>query len=1303
MAEKLTFLQRKYGRGYQGANVEVSNESIAPEPQFQGYDLNELLSRAREGTSDQIVDLLTQRGVTSEEIAQARAFLDAHPGYASEYRAQLAAGIEKMQRMRPDQIAATIRDELQALSSPTISEDDLKRFERDGILIPAVIPVNMMQSAVREKDLRADVAKTAGKKIGKVKKNKPTERLAYVAGAATITGVATWADYQFSKDGFGKFSDGLINQLGLEEAMKAIGNGAYETYQSLISLAVERGAPLTEAQQLLLGRGLAATVLTGLVLGYIFYSKMVSPTVRDAINPWKHPVRGTLTLGTMGLVALIAVTGMDERAREAPASGILAGEIDKRWTKRAQSIKDAGTKVAAIPQKMQQPIDRAVQTAFETGTAKTGPLTVASWLSLRGNTKDAKGRLIGDRFLRDMGSAPGLEPLQQAAVKARDAVIAARKAVDAAKGDARAIAEERLKKAEEDLEKAESQLESFSGTITLSDSNKKKSDAIFAAINTVNKLEKYRTLGMKEGDGASQLVQYLTGSLPMPKSGEDLSPLLKQLTAGLTIGDEERDKLIKYFAASIPKSAGELVANFEKMIESANRKKDIGPAGAFFGDMSLSRDLPFAELYDLQKDYPMEVVAVLRRIVLLNRLTEYLKDVQRELERSAQTKLNLNIPIEIPDLGFSEAEILRLVIPEKGEGYNFQNVLHPTWGDTIANAVWGTEEAWQMRDAVFKKGNIPTNMQESFWQKALYTGVKDGAYLFFILFSILLSGKLVKSKDRIDEEDLDKDVERIHQREDELIGALVGYAEAFNADIVGKLNRGGAAITSGSLANDAFRKHVAFVLRREILSSMPDPRESGKTMAASPDGIAFMHQSSKRFDPSGEYSRTIRNGYVQALENWADRLKQDPFEIIKELLAKVDPQFQTTADALVKFNAANPGTKERDQALKSLLEAFKTREKEILSAEATQLEFAKARLEARAEAIHGLVGDKDDRDIVLDGSDPKLTEKNMVAVFMLPDISGEIAALQDTIAELVARGATITPPDPDQVRLTQAEWDREREAFMQREREMLVRGSGVSGDASEMMRQINAFVGSISKGIQPIKNELEAYLKTINPDASVSFEYTYSHQRKGPTIAAIFTDARNPDQILEIPFLHKIPSAEMNTSEKALQGIRDWAKVDGPLAQRLRVNALFDNNRNEFNDALRKVEAFSTSLQAEQDAVAQNADTINTLFRSRSIMNAQLPLMKKLSDGTPLTNEELLVFTDPQRGIPEMWKGSITTALDRATRRGFRDLTGKRIIVALDQNLEGFLAAVPADAQLPVNIATLPGRDVMSILRAMTM
>lgn len=1274
MAGTERFLQRKLARGFRGQDVPAPAELFADEPQFQGPDVSELLKDAHGGATKQMVGMLTKRGVTSEEMQEARVYLGANPEYALEYRNELITAIDKMKGTPPAEIQEMLQRELQILYSPSADPRELERLQKDGILAPLIVPLQMMQPAVGVDKTRLALSKITDKKVGKVKRGKAGRRAIAWGSSAAITGAGTFFDFTFGKVSIGDLVDVAIEKVGLEKMLQAAGNGTYEAYQYAVRPFVENnGHAMSAIEQLALGKGLLTMTITGGMLAYLFHRKMKVDKVRDLVNFKKHPIHATMTSAALSIFLMSGGAAVDKKITEAPPSAVLAKTIKQNLEGRTVAIAAAVKTVESLHKKMQDPIDAAVLKAYKTGVEATGPLTASAWLALEGNVKDEGGKTIRERFIADMGTGRTLADAKKKAGEAREKAENLRQKAGAMKaGPAKTKAEQAASDAESSAKTAEGAVDSFKSGGTVSPENLARFDAIEKAVNKVNEMDKYKALKMKRGYGAKQLVKLLTDPLP--------------------------------------KDAQELRAYFTSMLAIANKKESITLSGAVLGNIKpwtadfWQQSLSFAGLYDLQKNYPPQLVELMRKVAALSVISEYLADVQKELATSAKVSIDLKVQINIPSLGFTEEEILALVIPKQGPDFNFENVLKPSKIDLVWNMIWGTPEAWKTREQIVKRDLVDNEMSENLAPRIAY---KSGIYsVFFLLLAGSVWGSAIfrRRMDRIDEENLDKDIERMHAKEDELVVGIMNYAEAFSTDVVANLKREGEMVSSTNLTNDAFKAHIAFVLRRELLQTIPDPRMRGKMLSESPDGVAFMNRTSKRFDENGEYSLQIRNAYERKLGEWMDALKQDMFGTIEDLLTKVDPGFQVTAKALTRFDGTNPGSKEREQAITDLKEVFKTREKGLLSAEAERMAFAIARLNARREVVERMVGDEDDVALVLNGEDSpntKLTKDNIIASYILADIDAEIQATVAIIDQLKDRGATIKAPDAIQVELTEAEWQKEREVFMKREMANLTQGSAVSGKEEEIVDQLNAYVLAISKGIQPIKTELENYIKTLNPNASLTFVYGYNVARKGPTVTALLSDTRSPDSApLSIPFSYKIPSAEGKTSSKVLEDTAAWAKPDGILSQRLRVNALFDNNRSEFQDALQKLTATSPSLQFERSTAEQNAELINTLIRTNNIMKAQLPLMEDLIAGKTLSPQELRYFTGPMTNVPGVWKGSFTNSLERAMRARFPNIPGKKIIVVFDTDFMGYIAAVPENSTIPADIASIPDQDKMSILRA---
>ncbi len=1205
------FLEFRQGKGSRGPNVEAPSGLIAPEAQFQGPDITDLLKDAQAGAAGQLVEMLTQRGVTSDEMREARAYLETHPDLSREYRTEFMAALERVKDMPKEQVVEILENELKIINSPDTSPQELERYKKEGILAPLIIPLQLLQPKIGGDKAREGIRKVAGNKIAKVPRAHAGPRAAYYAAGAAITGTATYFDYTFSKPAVGDIVTALVDKIGVQKAVQLFGQGHYKVYETATNLIGKNSAPLSEIDQAALGQGMITTYVVAALLGYISKRKQDASSPGDLVSR-KHPYHAAGFALAAGGLLLAAPSTVDKKIIEAQPSAILGAKVSGNLQSKTAAITAAGKTIEGLPQRIQDPINAAVNQMFNVGKPKTGRLTAAAWLALEGDVKDSSGKTIRERYMADM---------------AVNGVVAPK------------------------------DIEMF--------------DAILEATNNINTSEKYSNLGLKAGNGAKNLVQILT--------------------------------------APLPAQAQALDAYFKSMLVIAKKKEQVTLRSAVLGDINpLDEEFwkhqpSFAEIYALQANYPAQVVTLMRKVAGLKVISEYISDIEKDLKTGAKTKLvklDIRVPIDIPSLGFTESEIMNLVVPKKGEGFDFENALNRSKSEVVWNMIWGTPEAWKMREALVKRDLIDNKMSENLSSKLAYKGGIYSVFIFLLVASVIFSGTFAKKRERIDEENLDQDADNLHAKENELVEGVVNYVEAFTSDVIGTLRHEGSQVTASTVINDAFRMHVAFVLRRKVLQETPDPRERGKNMSESPDGIAFMNQTSKRFSPEDvEYSQKIRDAYVKRLNQWMDSLKADPFGTIESLLVDVDPQFRPTADALVRLNAANPGNVEREQALSDLNRVFDIREKSIISAEATRLALSVARLEAREEAVRGMVGDADDVVVYLDGSDPGLTKQNIIASYILSDIEAETYALRATIEGLQEKGATVTPPDPEQAHLTEEDWFRERDAFLARERTGLVQGTDITGNEDQVVSQLNSFVGAISQGIQPIKNELLTRLRAINPSATISFEYGYNHARRGPTITATYGDSRNPSEFISLPYARKVPSADENSSAKVIDSIRDWAKPDGVLEQRLRVNALYGANRGEFISALQTLQSLSPSLQFDRDTAVQNAATIDTLMRAGNILRIQKPLIEELIADKALSPEDIRLFTNPQ-SIPGIWRGSFTDALERAMRSRFANMTDKKIIVAFDKNNIGYIAAVPIDANLPVDIAALPDRDKISVLRA---
>jgi hypothetical protein len=801
--------------------------------------------------------------------------------------------------------------------------------------------------------------------------------------------------------------------------------------------------------------------------------------------------------------------------------------------------------------------------------------------------------------------------------------------------------------------------------------DRSKLDLILAACRKINALPEYAAIGMKEKDGARQLLHYLTE--PLPKDAEALGN------------------------------------HFKTMLDLSNERANVSLIGAIFGKINpfsasfWRSSVGMETLFRMQEQYPKEYATLIQKVQGLQVINTYLSALQAELKNGpAKVSVDLSLQLALPSLGYTSEEIQKLTIPRE----DFRDVLEPNKVDAIVNLFWGTSTAWKARQDIVARDLVQNRMGDSdgstevLLQRLSYEGAIYSAFLFLVIGSILISGSLRKKLNRWYEADMDAYTEKLSAKEDELINGIIAYAQALSAESSAVLRQGGEQANANNLIGDPFRKAVSVALRKHVAERVTDPR-SGKPLSQSIDAEAFIdrEQGIRHFDD--EERQKILRSYESKLSEWQDTLAENPFATISELMNLVDPAFRKLAQALLTANSTNPGTRERELAIESLRNAFNERERGLMSLQADRVAAHIARLQARREAVQQMAGSESDIEVVLGTETPKFSQKELIASFILADIDTEIHTWQHALDSLTQKGAIVGPISIDLQQLTNAEWKSEQDAFLRREIERFAAGTEIEAEGGDLLEKINEFVDAIGKGIVPIQRELDAHLKTFNPSSTLTFVYGYHPLREGPTISALLTDSSSSDIApVRIPFTYKIPSEQGRDTHKVLADVRGWARPDGPLAQRLRVSTLFEKMRADYRSQLDQLHTLNANRQYDADIVKENAPLFDSFMRTVDMKRNQEQLMEKLITGGTLSPEDVRVFTEPLAAIRDIWRRSINDAIDRSKTRRFANMGDQRLMVGFFANDEGYIFSVPRGIAEPIDIDTVPEADKLLIKRA---
>ncbi|HWO07271.1 MAG TPA: hypothetical protein VNM40_01650 [Candidatus Paceibacterota bacterium] len=1185
--EKITYLQRKLkGRGHIGDSAILPQDAIYEPKEHQKPDLD--LESVR---SQAIAEMAEASGATTEEVAAGLNYLESHPQFAAAIRNDFERVFNRARGLSPDALRRIVEEEVAILAEENPDPAAIQRLQTDGVLVPILMTKQATGLVEEENRLKTN----AKQKVGGIKTSRKGRRLAIGGTAAGITVGAAYLDLTFSKQGLGNIVDVLTEKLGVDWMMQSVGR-----------LASMNDATLSAVEQAAYGKGIVTMTLVLTALGYLGHEKWKAAKFSDLFRFRKHPVKATVNSALVAGFLALGSGGVTTSITVDPRIGAMSTDIQKRMGPSEAKLADAVKAARGLREDIRPQIDASVDKAFRTGVAKVGPLTASTWLAFNGDTPDASGRLIADRY--------------------------------------------------EGQDRSKMQL-------------------IKEAVVRVNNRPEYKALGMKDSDGARQLLEYLTE--PIPQTAEALS------------------------------------SHFKTLITLANERADVSLARAIFGKLNfLSAEFyrsPISPetIFKMQQQYPEDYIKLIEMVQKLQVISKYLSDVQFELRTgAARVNVDLSLQLALPNLGYSPAEIRALAIPRK----DYIDVLEPNRVDAIVNLFWGTETAWKARQDITRKASIfgykpfeNNRMGESdgstevLMQRLAYEGAIYSIFLFLVIGSVLISGSMRKKLNRWYEADMDAHTEKLSEKEDEIINGIVAYGQALSAETSSRLRDAGHPADAINLVNDAFRKAVSVALRTYVAEQATDPR-TGKPLSESSDAKAFIDREAgvRHFDD--EDRAAVLKAYGAKLSEWQDRLAENPYAVITELMDRVDPAFRSVAQALVTANNTNPGTRERELAVESLRQAFIERERGLMSMEADQIAVHIARLQARRTAVEQMGGEENEIEVVLGADTPKFTQKELIASFILTDIDAEIHTWQRALDSLTERGAKVSPLPAEVQELTNAEWKAEQDAFLRREMERFAAGSDLGGDGEATLEKINAFVSVLGRNIVPIQEALDAHLKTFNPDAKVSFVYGYSEVREGPTITAVLSDASGL-RLANVPFIHKIPSDQVRDTQTALTGIQDWAKPDGPLAQRLRVSTLFERTRGDYRSQSEQLVALNQYWQYDADVVLQNAPLFDAYLRSADMMRVQMPLMEKLIAGEALSAEEVRAFTEPLAAIRDVWRRSISETIEKSRNRRFVNIGNKRLMIGFKDD-EGYIFATPQDAVEPIDIDAIPEHDKLLIKRA---
>ena len=1193
MAEKMTFFDARRGVG---RRVGLPQEAIyiPVQPANPAVDIEEAKAQI-------IAEFADRAGLTSEEVAEQLGYLKTHPEFAAEMRADFEAALNRAKSLSKDALRAAFENEMRILAEENPDPVEIERLQREGIVIPFVIT----KQAARLEETEQYVKETSGDKVGKIKTSKKTERAVAIAAAGGVTGVATYLDFTFAKEGAGTMMSYLVDTLGLQEAMQGLG----QEWSELLHMMNVSEPAKNAFERAAYGENLATMVFLGIALAYLFKRKMSVEKVRDLFRFIKHPYHATTTSAALALFLLLGSGKVTKDVTEVEPARKLALAINEKSNPAEAAVHEAVKAAMGMKPQVQPVIVQKYETAFKTGKVAVGPLTASTSLSLYGDVADKDGKKIRERFETDMKSKP------------------------------EAMA---------------------------------KYDKIKAAIVAVNSMPKYTAFGMKPDDGANQLLEYLT--------------------------------------APLPEKAEALQQHLDATLEVANKKASVTLRSAILGKLNPLSDeywkahIGIGELFEMQQAYPVQYMQLVQQIMKIEVLNEYLGDLEAQIQKDSGVKISLKLPLQTLALGFTEEQIKALAIPRS----EFADVLDVSTAEQVGNFFWGTQAAWEARGKVLardlienrlgeKDGDVAVTMQRLGYQGSIWL-----LYSILVLSSIVASGRARKTLNRWNEADMDAQTEKLTKKEDDLADILMAYTEAMSGSVVAMLHENGIDTSAKGRLNDAFRAAVARTLREHLLARTDDPR-SGKKLAGSPDAPAFINrEKTRQFE--GEERKQILKAYERQLSAWQDELAKNPFGTIEVLLKEIDPQFSATAQALMAANSTNPGTRERQLAVQGLQNAFQAREKALLTIEADRVARHIAKLTARRDAVQKMVGEHEDLVIDLDGSDASaLTENEVIATYVLADIDTEIYEWQRALETLESRGATLAPVPSDAAELTNAEWEAERSSFLERSMARLTEGSAVAGKGKDTLAELNAFIKAIGTGIQPVRRDLEAAVQKFNPNASVLFRYGPSALRKGPTIFVKMRDTSLPGApTTSVTFRYKVPSDEGYESDKVVADIAEWARPDGPVAQRLRVGAIFENTRSQYLEQFDALAHMSSRAQFEIEAVNANAELFDAFLKSKDILQEQKSLVEKLDVGESLDAQNMRKFVEPLSAIPGVWKSSITDAIARITRPNakFAAIPGKRLVVAFDPKNKGYILAVPDSEKIPIDIDAIPESDKILIKRA---
>ncbi len=1215
-----SYFERRFGALRAGRNTSIPEEVVYTPPVIDtGFDPEEARIAA-------ISEVIGEKGATSEEISQSLAFLKEHPDFAQSIRAGMEASLTRAKKLSPEELRATLETEMKVLASESPDSAEVERLRKNGVLVPILITNQAREVTQADSDIRSQ----AGKSVGRLKRTKKSQRAAMLTGAVAVTGASAYLDFTFAKEGLADVVDVIVDKLGAEQAVQLLG----QKWSSVLSMTNGSAPVLNALEQAQYGKGAITMTLVLGALGYLGVRKVNAENVAGLFDFKKHPIHASMTAAFLTGFLGLGAGAVTQKVTESLRARTLAMQIDKKFKPTEEKLRTAIQSVKGLKGQIEPIITSKVDIAFKTGKVRVGPLTASTWLALNGNVPDENGQMIIDRYRSASGSATPAPQTPRPQAKGK-------------KGAPQ---------------------ESVPASPTLTADPMSRFAAIQNAVNSVNRREKYLKLGMKDGDGAKQLLVLLTQSLP---------------------GDAER-----------------LSEHFNTMLAIAGDKAAVTLKGAILGKINpldanfWKQAIGMEKLFQMQEQYPEKYIELIRKVLALQVINTYLSDVEGQIKSDASITVDLKIDLLLPSLGFSEQQMKELTIPRS----EYKDVLDPRKIDKIVNLFWGTPEAWKARQEIVARDLVDNRMGETSneWQpfihKLAYEGSIYGVFFLLVMGSVGISGFARKKLNRWYEADLDEQTQKINEHEDSLIDAVIAYAHALSAESVATLTRNGVDAAALGHTSDAFRSAVSHALRKSVLDKTIDPR-TGSKLSESLDAKAFLNrEKSRTFE--GEERNQILKAYESQLMLWQSELKNNPFGTIENLLKEVDPAFSSTAQALLSVNTSDPGSREQELAVQSLKAAFELREGALMSKEADRAGYHVAKLQARRAAVEQMTNDDDDVDLILDGTDSAdiaLSQKQVIRSYVLADIDSEIHEWERMLEDLASRGATISSPPSEVTTLSDSEWEQERSGFLAREMSRLGDGSDMTAEGEVTLSKMNEFIQSINRGLGPIKRELEANLQKLNPNSEVNFIYGYSPRHEGPSIRVTLTDKSNATlSPTVIPFLYKIPSEQGSSSQKILADIQEWARPDGVLSQRLRVGAIFEATRSEYRTHLTELESLGTSSQYEIGSVRSAASQFDAFVRSADIMRVQKEMIERLIVGQTLSTDQMRVFTSPQTAIRDVWKGSISTALERAQQRKFGSLDNQRLVVAFDATDKGYIVAIPKDAPLPVSIDSI--RDVDKIL-----